>query len=255
MTLYRDLFRLHSKVGIWVLPVLLIIGGTGLFMRPPLIAAIVDRSLPRKLYPAPFPKNPWNEKIHNALYNPEKDTLLLETADGFWEGPADFNGVFRKKDISLPVFVMGSTYFDRDSDGCILAASFNGLFRYNPHSGAVTDLLEGKDPSEISNVKPSEIMISGFFTTPEGNSFAVSQEGGLIPIGDSKLENGRFRMPGDMKRKFRMPLWNYMFELHNGRIFKGLLGDFYILIVPAGAFLFLLKLLTGTIDWLQKYHR
>ena len=46
-----------------------------------------------------------------------------------------------------------------------------------------------------------------------------------------------------------MPFWNFLFELHNGRIFKGMLGSFYILIIPLGGIIGLLILLSGIFDY------
>ncbi len=48
-----------------------------------------------------------------------------------------------------------------------------------------------------------------------------------------------------------MPLWNYLFEVHNGRFFREWLGGGYILIVPLGALLLVLITLTGVYDWLR----
>lgn len=47
-----------------------------------------------------------------------------------------------------------------------------------------------------------------------------------------------------------MPLWNYLFEIHNGRFFKDLVGDWYLLIIPLGSLLFILITLSGVYDWL-----
>jgi hypothetical protein len=47
----------------------------------------------------------------------------------------------------------------------------------------------------------------------------------------------------------RMPLWNWLFELHNGGIFRDLIGGGHALIIPLGALAFLLITITGVIDW------
>jgi len=48
-----------------------------------------------------------------------------------------------------------------------------------------------------------------------------------------------------------MPLWNWLFEIHNGRFFKDLIGEWYILIVPLGSLLFVLITLSGVYDWIH----
>ena len=55
---FKAMFRYHLQLGIWIAAVLLIIGGTGLFMRPPLLAAIAGGSIPRAAYPGFLSPNP-----------------------------------------------------------------------------------------------------------------------------------------------------------------------------------------------------
>ena len=57
-------------------------------------------------------------------------------------------------------------------------------------------------------------------------------------------------MPAAMADQYRMPLWNYMFELHNGRFFRDLIGNWYLLVPILGSLLFLLLTITGIYDWL-----
>ena len=47
-----------------------------------------------------------------------------------------------------------------------------------------------------------------------------------------------------------MSLWHYLFELHNGKLFRQWLGSFTWLLIPIGGGLLLLVLLSGTFDWL-----
>ena len=47
-----------------------------------------------------------------------------------------------------------------------------------------------------------------------------------------------------------MPLWNYLFEIHNARFFKDVVGGLYILIIPLGSLLLLLITLSGIYDWI-----
>ncbi|MEJ2544074.1 MAG: hypothetical protein P8Y99_08395, partial [Calditrichaceae bacterium] len=67
---------------------------------------------------------------------------------------------------------------------------------------------------------------------------------------DYNSNKNRFVMPKELNRDYRMSLWNFMFELHNGRIFKDWIGGFYILIAPLGSLLFVLIILSGVYDWL-----
>ena len=57
------------------------------------------------------------------------------------------------------------------------------------------------------------------------------------------------RVPKALTRNLRVPLWNYVFEIHNGRFFKDAIGGLYILIIPLGSALLVLITLSGIYDW------
>ena len=57
-------------------------------------------------------------------------------------------------------------------------------------------------------------------------------------------------MPDEMIRRHRLSLWNWMFELHNSRIFRGAIGPLSLLIPPLGSLFFAMLTLTGIWDWL-----
>jgi hypothetical protein len=73
-------------------------------------------------------------------------------------------------------------------------------------------------------------------------------EAGVVPLGGTSLD-GRFEMPRAMSHRYRMPLWNYLFELHNGRFFKDWIGAFYLLVPVLGSLLFFVLTATGVFDW------
>jgi len=246
---FKWFFKYHLKLGIWFAAILLIIGGTGMFMRPPLLAALADRQVARGWYPGALPDNPWDKKIHNALYDAVEDQILVEATDGFWAGPADFSHPFRKKELNVPVFVMGATVFQPYGTGGYLVGSFNGIFHYERASGNAVDILTDRVASGVSSVKPAEKMVTGYFKTPAGEEFITTHEQGLLPVGNAQI-SGRFNMPAEMAAYSEFPLWNYMFEIHNGRFFKDWIGNWYILLVPLGSILFVLISLSGVYDWL-----
>ena len=245
---FNFFYKYHLKLGIWVSAVLLLIGVTAFFMRPPFLAVIARGNIDSSFYPGPFPDNPWDKKIHNAVHLKEKKKVVIESADGIWEGDDSMTGGFRKIRLPVPVFVMGATVLEEYPEGGIIVGSFNGLFHIHGKGPAI-DLLSGNPVRFVSPVRPADRMIAGYFRTPDGGSFISAFEQGLIPLGGSDL-NGRFEMPEELKNDRRLPLWNYMFELHNGRIFKDLTGNWYILIIPLGSFLFVLIIITGIYDWL-----
>lgn len=66
---------------------------------------------------------------------------------------------------------------------------------------------------------------------PELASSPIAREAETDAIG-SLRRDGRFEMPAAMKQEFRLPLWSFLFELINGRLFKNAIEDWYALVVP-----------------------
>ncbi len=246
---FRLLFHYHLKIGIWVSPILLLMAGTGLFMRPPMLIALAQGAIPAALYPGLPPADSWEERIHRATFDPVRDRILLEAKDGFWSGPADFSAPFEPVEIPLPIHVMGSNLLRSQGEGGIVAGSFSGIFHLDPDDGRVTDLVTGQEAGEVSTMRLAEHMVTGYFKTPAGEEFMTTFRGGLLALGDA-APGGRFAMPDAMRDRYRMPLWNYMFELHNARFFRDWIGEWYLLIPPVGSLLFLMLTVTGAYDWL-----
>lgn len=250
--LFKLMFKYHLKIGIWISVILLLIAGTGLFMRPPLLSALVGGEIPADLYPGFLPDNPWHEKIQNALYDSVDEKIIIQATDGFWRGPADLSVPFEKTQLNVPVFVMGATVFDAYGDNGFLVGSFSGIYHLQRSTGKAINLLNNQIAATVASLRPAQHMVTGYFKTPDGEEFITTHEQGLLPVGSASLR-GRFGMPQALTAGFRMPLWNYLFEIHNGRFFKEWIGGWYILLVPLGALLFLLITLTGIYDWL--YHK
>ncbi|MCK5861871.1 MAG: PepSY domain-containing protein [Candidatus Hydrogenedentes bacterium] len=243
---YSFFMRYHIKLGIWVAAIFLVIGVTGLFMRPPLITVLMGKNVPRSLYPASWPSNPWHDSINNALYNPMDNTITIETTS-FWQGPADFSQPFKAIDFPIDTGPMGSTVFECDDRGTYTVGSFVGISQLEYATATVTDIIKDA-PYNTPKSGPFDFMVGGYFKTPSGESFVIGFKEGIKGIGSSSTQK-RFTMPDTVLKRYRMPLWSYLFEIHNGRIFRDYIGAFYILIPMVGAFLFLIIILTGIYDW------
>ena len=59
-------------------------------------------------------------------------------------------------------------------------------------------------------------------------------------------------MPDRIIQDSRMSLWHFLFEVHNGRIFRDWIGKYTWLIVPLGGLALLLNVLSGCYDWLYR---
>jgi uncharacterized iron-regulated membrane protein len=247
---FRVLFDTHLEIGIWVAPLFLVFAVTGFFLRPPLLAALVGHDVPATWFPQRDPTDPWEGRIRRAMVDGDGERLTIETDEGFWVGAANLDEPFHPYDLALPVHVMGSSVLRPTGDGGVLAASFSGAFRLEPRTGRIVDLVTGAEPAgEVSRLRTAEHMVTGFFRTPAGEEFLSTHRGGLVPLNGAERA-GRFAMPEEMARRHRMSLWNWMFELHNSRLFRDAIGGFYLLIPPLGSLLFGLLALTGVWDWL-----
>jgi hypothetical protein len=231
---------------------MLIIGGTGLFMRPPLLAFILG-DFPALFYPGKLSENPLEEKIHNALYDEITDKIILETSDGFYKISSNFSEKLEKIVFEVPVFVMGATVFELTKSGDFLVGSFSGLFLKKRNSGEVFDFLTGKKAEKVSSVRPGKTMITGFFESSKGEKFIFSHDKGLISLEETTLNS--FKMPKKIQKNYKISLWNYLFEIHNARFFREWVGGFYILIIPLGSMLFLLISLSGIFDYFYRRQR
>ncbi len=247
--LFQVMFKYHLKLGIWAAAILLLIGATAFFMRPPFLAIIAEGSIPAGWYPGLLAENPWQEKIHNALYDAVEDKIIINASDGNWVAEADFSQPFEPYDLNAPLFVMGASVFDAYGTGGYLIGSFNGIYHLERATGNAVNMQTGEIAKNWSNVRPAKYMVTGYFKTPLGEEFITAHEQGLLPLGSFSRED-RFQMPIELAEDGSLPLWNYMFEIHNGRFFKGMIGEWYILIAPLGALLFVIISLTGIYDWL-----
>jgi uncharacterized iron-regulated membrane protein len=245
---FRVLFDTHLDLGIWASPIFLLLAATGLFMRPPLLAALVDGTVPAALFPLKDHSNPWEGRIRRAMLDADGGKLVVETDEGFWRGPADFDGPFRPVDLGLPVHVMGTTVLRADADDGLLVGSFSGAFRRAAAGGRAVDLVTGHAPAEVSRLRPGPLLVTGWFRTPDGDEFLATHRQGLVPLNGAE-RGDRFAMPEEMVRRHRMSLWNWMFELHNSRIFADVIGSFTILVPPIGSLLFGFLAITGIFDW------
>ncbi len=237
-------YKYHLKLGVWTVLISLIIGVTGLFMRPPLIMALFGKSMNERAYPS-IGLHPWKKKIRNGYYDSATDKLILDCSDGIWEGAADLKGMFDKSDIKVPVFAMGASVFQKDSRGHMVVGSFGGLFGVDPE-GKVYNYIKPAASVKPSGGRPRGFMAAGFYELPEGGAVAISYSRGL-----SQKYSSEFPMPEVVDAK-RMSFWHWLFELHNGRLWKPVFGKMSIFITPLGALLFIFVLLSGLYDYFYR---
>ena len=242
---YRFFHKYHNKMGLYFIFTILLIAFTAIFMRPPLIVAITDIMVPDIFYPAPRFENPWDKRIENALYDKKRDKLLVQCSDGIWSSNPNLETPFTKEKFK-PYFIMGASYFE-EVNGDYIIGSFSGLYRYSPDSDKIFDMISKKYVKEVSRVRPSKKhMVTSYFKY-NNKEYITTHINGLMDIDGNKVT--LFEQPKIMN-EIRLPLWNWMFELHNGRMFKMIIGKWYIILVPISSILFFLILISGLFDYL-----
>jgi hypothetical protein len=247
----RNFFlKYHKKLGWYFAILLVIITFTGMFLTPIFMMTIVNGNVNAKYYPAIKNENPWHHKIRNALYDTQKDQLVLECSDGVWAGSYDKNEEFKKMKLPVRIFGMGTTVFKEEKPGTWLVGSFGGLHRVDKVSDTSEKILQTK--KKENSGRPASTFVTGYAKLPDGKHYIMGHYKGVCNEKGEQLR-GVFPMPKEIKMNSKLPLWNYMFELHNARIFRGGIGAFYMLIIPLGGLLCLLMLLAGILDyWLTK---
>lgn len=246
---HKFYFKYHKKLGWYFSILLLIIFVTGMFMRPPLIMALFKSKISEKWYPAVKNPNPWHHKIRNALYDSQSENIVLDCSDGMWVGSIEKNTTFEEQKIPLSVFAMGATVFEEEQTGSWLVGSFGGLQRYFPKTEKAQKLLKIKPPKQKG--MPGNLLVTSYVKAPDKNYYVLGHYKGLCDL-KGNPQPDVLKMPQIIREEYKMPLWNFLFELHNARIFKSVLGGFYILIIPLGGLLSVLIVLSGIFDYFKR---
>lgn len=242
----------HNLVGAWTFILLIILFFTGMFLRPPLLIAIANA----KVAPIKFSNldqpNPWYDKLRDLYYDESEGHFLLSTSEGIYKmNRKGFRTEFF--DIQPPVSVMGINSLERTDGGSYLVGSFTGLFLWNPENPVVINVITGDVYREDPGGRPiGEVKVTGTVTGIKGEKYVVDYDQGIFPLGD----NSSFpEMPHNVIEGSKMSLWNVMLEIHTGRIFQKITGDFYILIVPLTGITGIMVVIAGYMLWRRKYRK
>ena len=250
----------HKKAGIFVAIFLLINTITGMFLRPPLLIAIANAQVGKIPWSVLDTRNPWEDKLRAVIWDKDIKGFIFGTTEGLF-----YAGETLEKEMIIipgqpPVSVMGINVFQKDDDGNYLVGTFNGLYKWQLKRDGVPGGwspkgMESHLPAEniIQKSKPfGNEMISGYVKLENGNSVCFDYNRGAVSIhGDLVFDE----MPAEIIEKSPMSWWNFALEVHTGRIFKPLLGNLYILIIPIFGVFGTLLVITGIIIWIKLYAR
>ena len=242
----------HNKLGVYGLLFLLITVLTGMFLRPPLLIPIAYA----RVNPIPGSvldnANPWYDKLRDMVVDSSSGRIILSTSEGFYRfipGKSDKSEAYQ---VQPEVSVMGITVFEHLADNELLVGSFSGLYKWNILENTVNDYITGAPAQIISRGNPfGAVAVSGIIMNEDKPAAMVDYDAGWIPLNRSRLKS---KMPENI-RKLPISMWNLALEVHTGRIFSVILGDFYILYVPLMGLTTLLILVTGIWLWLRMRNR
>lgn len=245
------LLRWHNRLG-WTTVVLLLISTlTGMFLRPPLLLAIMNGRVSKIPLTTLADANPWFDKLRKMSFDAEDGNFLLATSEGIYELDKSFVTKPLICAFQPPVSVMGITVMQKLNQKQWLIGSFEGLFAWNRKTGEVIDYISGTpyQPAGTRGKPTGTYLVSGYLnSTSTGEVFFDYNHGaGIISPGGWFPE-----MPASVQSS-PMSIWNLALEIHTARILGFLLGDFYILVVPLAGLSILLILFSGFVVWYKHY--
>lgn len=242
----------HNQIGAWTFVLLAILYFTGMFLRPPVLIAIANSRVKPIKYSHLDQPNPWYDKLRDIKWDARRGIFLLSTSSGMYHFSADNLQPVRFKN-QPPVSVMGLNVFEPYRDGAFLIGSFSGLFLWHPASPDVLDFATGKPYVGNPSGRPvGTFKVTGMLTNQKGQQFMIDYDKGAIPLWHDTPPPA---MPKAMIRTSAISLWNFSLEMHTGRLFGFLLGDFYILIVPLVSLGSVVVVISGYLLWRKKYRK
>ncbi len=208
----------HKKWGVLLIIPMLIIPVTGFFMRPPFMMLFREPA-PKQMESPQITEIPLHEDIVSIIE--QEDSLHIVTKKHLYITSGFGEKLIEK--AKLPVHPMGAYGAVAENDSTLLIGSFSGLLRYS--HGEFYNYYGGDKINRTQFRKTGPYQVSG-----------VMNVGGEIKIID--LRKGVFdlidslplaAMPEVIQKRSTYSLWNFLFELHNGRILKTWLNGFYLI--------------------------
>ena len=265
----------HNTLGYLTAFFLVIIAFTGIFLRPPFLIPIAGVRVPVIKYSWLDNPNPWFDKLRDIIWDEESEIFIFSTSEGIFYSESSLTGNLYPFHTAPPVSVMGVNVFEKSGLGEYLVGSFSGIYRwtpgYFPERTIIKDHLTGHLAVKSERASPfgnfpvsgrielgeQEVLfdyLSGAVTIPQSRDYKALGTG-LNPDGHDYPHQGFVAMPAKIIENSPISLWNLALEIHTGRIFSPLVGNFYILYVPLTGISALVVLITGFLIWWRKKGR
>lgn len=242
----------HNYIGAWTFIGLIILFFTGMFLRPPLLIAIAYSKVKPIKYSHLDQPNPWYDKLRDLKYDETRNSFILATTEGIYSmNKNDF--LPKSFPIQPPVSVMGINVLESYTDGAYIIGSFSGLFLWHPNHPEIYNFAQGKLHVGNTTGRPiGDFKITGLIKATNGKQYMMDYDKGAIPLYHKTVFP---EIPKNVIDESKMSLWNLSLEIHTGRFFQGVIGSFYILIVPLSGLLGMMVVLSGYLLWRKQYRK
>lgn len=194
----------------------------------------------------------WLAHEENAIQKAavlDTNTLIVATRSGWYRGKPDLTEPLQPITPPFPVFGMGTTLLKVLADGTIAAGSFSGLYFWSLDNATAVD-ISGNSPPEETSLRPAETMAAGLLMASNKVDGYADYKKGLITIQNNLVEEESNWKP-DLEST-EISLYHFLFELHNGRFLRDMIGNWYILCVPLSGLFLVMVLVTGVFDWYKR---
>jgi len=244
----------HNYIGIWAVAILIVTTLTGMFLRPPLLIAIIRSKVPAYKFTALFNVNPWYDKLRGIQFDKLNNSFIFSTSNGFFHAEPTLTDSLMRFRTQPPVSVMGINVFEQPENGVFIVGSFSGIYRWVPAINYVQDMITGLEVQPRRGFPPpfGMIAVAGLIGKGNGEEFIFDYDAGVF----SKNPGLRFpAMPAQVKRESPLPLWNTALEIHTGRIYYVIFGKYQPWFIPVMGLLIFVVLVTGLIRWFREHTR
>lgn len=241
ITLLKGSFKWHNKIGGIFFILLLIVCISGMFLRPPLMIAII------RAQTAPIPgttlnsANPWFDKLRCLRYDTYDKEWILYSSQGFFRFKT-LDDEPQKINAAPPVSVMGVNVLNQQDSTTWVVGSFSGIYRWNKQTGESFDFFTGIPVERRPPGMPTFTNAVSGYSNDFFNKEVVFEygPGARIPI-----TNEQFTPMPVNSGKGRISLWHLCLEVHVGRIYSPIIGFFSEIFVFLAGTLFLIILISG----------
>lgn len=248
-------YKWHERLGrVFFIPTLFILL-SGAFLRPPLMVPLIFAELKPWKISHLYSDNPWHESLRAMRYSPNKGQWILSTSRGFYTLQT-LGSKPERWHVQPPVSPMGINVFEDLGNDRWLVGSFSGLYLVDLTASSPHDIIEytsAKPHNPEERKSPvSEDPIAGLaYAQANDVPYIVSYTYGTSPLPPTvgrPIDYGQGEHLAQPKAVSMqsMSLWQYALEVHTGRIYGSVIGEWGVfLFIPLLGIASAIVLITG----------